>query len=242
VTNVAESVDISHETRPLTDVLCEMLRERILTGAVAPGAELRQEVLAKQFGVSRVPVREALSRLQAEGLIVLRPRRGFAATSLDIGEIIEVFELRMVLEQHALQVATLMRTEADVQDVEALLAKMEGCDPQAEGYLPTWLDLNREFHARLIASARRTRLSSITANLRDTIEPYIRIESHVTGHVDDAGHEHRAMFDAFKARDATSAGNIVRDHCMGSMTRLVNNIRERNIGTVLSAGRKSRRG
>jgi DNA-binding GntR family transcriptional regulator len=242
LTNLAENVDITHETRPLADVLCELLRERILTGGVAPGAELRQEVLARQFGVSRVPVREALNRLQAEGLIVLRPRRGFAVTSLDIAEIIEIFELRMVLEQHALQVATLLRTEADVRDVESLVVKMESCDPQSEGYLTTWLDLNREFHARLIDSARRTRLSSITANLRDSIEPYIRIESHVTGEVEDAAHEHRAIFDAFKARDATRAGDIVRDHCLGSMTRLVKDIRERNIAAGLSAARKTRRG
>ncbi|WP_158240689.1 GntR family transcriptional regulator [Telmatospirillum siberiense] len=229
------------EFRALPDVLYQSLRESILNGSLPPGSELRQELIAKQFGVSRVPVREALSRLQAEGLIILRPRRGFAVTSLDLAEIIEVFELRMVLEQHALETATRLRTESDVLAVEALLTAMESLDPQAEGYLPAWLDVNREFHNRLIASARRQRLSTLTINLRDTIEPYVRIESYFTGQVDDAAAEHRALFAAFKDRDATRAGEISRDHCLGSMNRLVDSIRRHGLSPVMMTPKKSRR-
>src|ERR1700733_15180455 len=109
------------EARSLPDIIYHWLRERILMGHLMPGSEIRQELLARQFGTSRVPIREALSRLQAEGLITLRPRRGFAVTSLNQDEIIEIFELRMVVEEHAARIATQCRTDADVGEVGALL-------------------------------------------------------------------------------------------------------------------------
>src|ERR1700733_2143943 len=116
------------EARSLPDIIYHWLRERILMGHLMPGSEIRQELLAQQFGTSRVPLREALSRLQAEGLITLRPRRGFAVTSLDHDEIVEIFQLRMVVEEHAMRIATKERTEKDLREVEALVDRMETLD------------------------------------------------------------------------------------------------------------------
>src|SRR3984885_1124041 len=123
------------EARPLPDIIYHWLRERILMGQLMPGLEIRQELLARQFGTSRVPIREALSRLQAEGLIILRPRRGFAVTSLSQDEIVEIFELRMAIEEHAMRIATKERTETDVREVEALVERMETLDPLAPQFL-----------------------------------------------------------------------------------------------------------
>lgn len=215
------------ENLSLPERLYRSLRYAILDGTFAPGEELRQEVLASQYSVSRVPLREAFSRLQAEGMIVLRPRRGFAVNSLDLMEIIEVFELRMVVEQHAMEVASRARSEADVREVGALLDQMEALDPAEEGYQATWLGLNRQFHNRLIASAGRERMAVTVINLRDATEPYVRVEVNVTGHVDDAAGEHRALFDAFKARDSIRAGELAREHCLGTMKRLVEGMRLR---------------
>lgn len=224
------------ETVPLSEAIYLAIRERIFNGSTPPGTELRQELLAQQLGVSRVPLREAMSRLQAEGLIVLRPRRGFAVTSLDLSEIVEIFELRMVLEEHAIGVATRSRTQADLTDVEELLRRMTEMDKSAPNYLGRWLDVNREFHHRLVASARRPRVSSLITNLRDTIEPYIRIESHLMGEVDDAGNEHQAIVEAFRARAADKAGALIRDHVAGAMNRLIDSVR-RN-GSILNFNKK----
>ena len=103
----------------LPETTYSWLRESIQSGALPPGSELRQERIAKKFGISRVPIREAMSRLQAEGLVELRPRRGFAVKSLDVAQIVEIFELRMVIEEHAMMTATVMRSERDVAEVEA---------------------------------------------------------------------------------------------------------------------------
>lgn len=212
--------------RPATDTLYDSIRERILIGALPPGMELRQEILARQYGVSRVPMREALSRLQAEGLIVLRPRRGFAVAALDLAEIVEIFELRMVLEQHALETAARLRSEADVARAEAILLRLEALD-LSEAHIPAWLNLNREFHATLIASARRQRLIGIACTLRDTIEPYIRMEFDFGQSLDEVVHQHRALFEAFRDRAAERAGRISRDHCIGAMNRLLASVRAR---------------
>lgn len=223
---MASAIEVGeHLSQP--ERLYRSLRQAILNGAFAPGEELRQEVLAAQYSVSRVPLREALSRLQAEGMIVLRPRRGFAVTSLDLMEIVEVFELRMVVEQHAMEVAARTRSEADVREVGELLEQMESMDPSEEDYQAAWLDINRQFHNRLIASAGRERVAATVINLRDATEPYVRVEVNVTGHVDDASDEHRALFNAFKARDSIRAGELAREHCLGTMKRLVEGMRLR---------------
>lgn len=219
---------ILQEPRQLPDVIYQWLRERILIGQLVPGSVIRQEILARRFGTSRVPIREALSRLQAEGLITLRPRRGFTVTSLDHEEIVEIFELRMVVEEHAMRIATEVRTETDVREVEALVELMESLNPAAPHYLLEWSSTNRFFHTRLIQTARRKRLSEIALNLRDAIEPYIRIEANFTGQVRVANVEHRQIFDAFKHKDCEAAAQLSREHCESTLKRLLSNIDFRN--------------
>jgi DNA-binding GntR family transcriptional regulator len=208
---------------PLPELIYSRLREQILDGTLAPGEELGQEYLAKQFGVSRVPLREALNRLQAEGFIVLRPRFGFAVTSLNRDEIVEIFELRMVVEEHALVVATQARTADDVQELAELLRRFEALQPKDKSApdFEQWCVLNREFHERLVASSRRKRLCDMVMKLRDSVEPYIRIESNLSGHVHQAEAEHRAIFRAFKKGDAETAGRLTREHCGSTLERLL---------------------
>jgi DNA-binding GntR family transcriptional regulator len=216
------------EARPLPDIICDWLREQILLGQLMPGTEVRQELLARQFGTSRIPIREALSRLQAEGLITLRPRRGFAVTLLTYEEIIEVFELRMAVEEHAVRIATKVRTDADVREVEALIERMETLDPSTPQYLQEWMGTNRAFHARLIECAHRKRVNEIALNLRDAIEPYIRIEANFNRQVTYANIEHREIFDAFKRKDAGIAARLSRKHCESTLKRLLTHIDFRN--------------
>lgn len=234
------ALSVTEADDSLAEVLYAALRERVLSGAFPPGSELRQELIARQYGVSRVPLREAMNRLHAEGLIVRRPRRGFVAVSLDVPEIIEIFELRMVLEQHAIDTATRLRTEADVRAAEELLVAMETLDPATDAYVSDWLDLNRAFHARLIASARRQRLAGIASNLRDTIEPYVRIESVMTADFRAAAREHREIFDAFRDCAPNRAGALSRDHCLSTMNRLLDGIRRRELEPPTPLRKKAR--
>jgi DNA-binding GntR family transcriptional regulator len=209
----------------LPDIVYQKLRTDILRGDLKPGQLLRQEELARRYSVSRVPLREAMSRLEADGLVVLRPRRGYAVTSLDPHEIVEVFELRMVVEEHAGFIAARARTETDVVEVGLLLKEMEKLDPRSPTYLSDWAQLNNAFHARLIGSSRRQRLTRIASTLQDTVEPCVVLEAGMTGDVAAANREHREIFEALRAGDAQSLGELSRRHVEDTFRRLLAGMR-----------------
>jgi DNA-binding GntR family transcriptional regulator len=197
------------------------VREAILGGRFRPGEALRQESLAKEFDASRVPVREALNRLEAEGLVVLRPRRGFVVASLDLDEVIEIFQLRMVLEEHAGFVATERRTRTDVAEVGKILDHLEKIKIDKAANVAKWAAYNRQFHARLFESSRRGHLCGVTNMLRDKVERYVRVEVAMTGHLDRAQAEHRKIFKAFSDGDAARVGKLSREHCESTADRLI---------------------
>jgi DNA-binding GntR family transcriptional regulator len=210
-------------------MLYEQLRGSILVGALQAGQVLRQEELAKRFNVSRVPLREALSQLEADGLIESRPRRGYAVTALDPADIVEVFELRMVIEEHAGRIAALTRTNEDIAEVERLVLAMEQLDPAIPDYRSRWTLLNYEFHLRIIESTRRKRLSRIAGTLRSTAEPYVSIEINLTGNAEGAAHEHREMLEALRAGDAEGLAELSRQHVQSTARRLLKGLRSKAV-------------
>ena len=216
----------------LPRMLYEKLRGHILVGTLRAGQVLRQEELAQRFNVSRVPLREALSQLEADGLIEARPRRGFAVASLDPDEIVELFELRTVIEEHAGRIAAQSRTPQDVEDVERIVDAMDGLDLHAADFRNKWTLLNYEFHNRIIASSRRKRLTKIAATLRSTTEPYVAMEIDLTGDATDAGREHREMLEAFRAGDTNGLGELSRAHVEGTARRLLKGLRVRTLSST----------
>jgi DNA-binding GntR family transcriptional regulator len=209
----------------LSEVVYRRLRTDILNGDLLPGQLLRQEEVARQFAVSRVPLREAMARLESEGLLILRPRRGYAVTSLDPSEIVEIFELRAVIEEHAGEVAARARTQDDIEAVGALLDQMKRLDPKSPTLFSDWSRCNYEFHGRLIDATRRTWLARTARTLRDTVEPFIRIEARMTGQVHDADGEHDAIFDALRAGDARGLAKLSRKHVENTAERLLSGLR-----------------
>jgi DNA-binding GntR family transcriptional regulator len=217
----------SEQSLPLPEFIYRRLRTHILDGSLAPGRLLRQEEIARSFNVSRVPVREAMGRLEVDGLIVLRPRRGYAVTQLRQDEIVEIFELRVVIEEHAARVAARARTPEDIEAVEALVVRMERVARGIGDYNAEWARLNRDFHSRLVASGRRRRLSNTVDTLRDTVEAYVRTEMRLTGDVAKALVEHREMLEAFRAGDAGGLAELSRLHVEGTARRLLDGLRRK---------------
>lgn len=209
----------------IQDQIYARLRRGILDGVYQPGQTLRQEEVARQSNASRVPLREALARLEAEGLIVRRLRRGYAVALLDHADIVEIFELRMVLEEHAGYLAARSRTTEDISAVRELLERMEGTDHETEGAFAQWSVTNYRFHNRIIESSRRPRLCRIALSLRDSVEAYVRLEAAMTGEVREAESEHRQLFDAFRAGDANGLAKLSRQHVLGTASRLLDGLR-----------------
>jgi DNA-binding GntR family transcriptional regulator len=223
VTTVADA--LATAPRSLPEAIYLILREAVLNGVYAPGEALRQDALAKKFHASRVPLREALKRLEAEGLVVLQPRRGFVVSSLDIDEIEEVFQVRMLLEEHAAFLATQTRTEKDIADVAKLLETLDNTPIDNSEGIAKWASYNREFHSRLIASSRRKHVCKITNMLRDLVETYVRVEVSITGNLDRAQSDHHKIFEAFRAGNAVAAGKLSGEHCGRTANRLIEALR-----------------
>jgi DNA-binding GntR family transcriptional regulator len=173
-------------------------------------------------------LREALQRLEAEGLVMLRPRRGYIVTSLDPEEIKDIFDIRMMLEERAGHLATLRASAEDVAEVEKLLRAMDGLSIANAKDATRFAERNRAFHERLYASSGRAQLCRLMNTLRTNVERYIRIGAQIAGNLDRVRKEHQQIFDAFKRRDAQTVGRLCREHCAATCERLIERLSREN--------------
>lgn len=214
------------EPASLTEIAYRYIREELLSRRFDFEMPLRQEVLADELRMSRLPVREALMRLEVEGLITLRPRRGYVVSSLDESEIREIFEVRGVLEQHAAFIATERRTTADIAEVESLLQELEGLSTESPFDIAGFIRCNRAFHQRMLATSGRQILGKMMLFLGDNVERYTRIGSSFVTDLSEVNAEHRRLLDAFAGGRPSDAARLALDHCNKTLARLLANLRQ----------------
>jgi DNA-binding GntR family transcriptional regulator len=200
------------------------LRRMIFDGELRASQPLRQEDLALHLGTSRHPVREALGRLSGEGLVDFRPLYGYAVRALGADEITEIFEMRMVLEEHAGFVATLRHNSQAIADVADVLRRMSELKDKKSSNFRLWCAYNREFHARLFAASGRRHLCRIIETLRDSMETYIRMSVPDVG-IGQIHAEHLQIFAAFRDGDAMGAARLCRQHVRHTAHSLVERLR-----------------
>jgi len=218
--------DFTTADRPsLPETVYVQLRQAIHNGVLKPGEVLRQEELARKLGVSRAPLREALPRLEADGMIILRPRRGYSVVELDLEEIEDIFDMRATVEEKAVRAATARRQPEDVRKVRSILQDMQSIKPANEADRRRWLDLNFQFHNALADASGRKHLSRMVFNLRSLVEPYIRVEVLITGDVGQADLEHARLALAFEEGQIELAGSLIRVHIQSTASRLLNGLR-----------------
>jgi DNA-binding GntR family transcriptional regulator len=213
----------------LPDLAYDHLREQILSGKLDFGAPLRQEEIAARLGISRLPVREALRRLDAEGLAVLRPRRGYVVASLNRGEIEEVFEIQTMLEERAGYIATQRRTADDIEAVEACLARLDELAGRARLDVTAFGRANQAFHERLFASSGLSYYPRVLMMLRNSVERYARMGASMLGDLTNSQREHRRIEKAFRAGDATEVARLCRLHRENTCRRLLKLIDQHRI-------------
>jgi DNA-binding GntR family transcriptional regulator len=199
-----DQIVASNAARQLTaqDLVLSSLREAILTAALPPGARLRQEKLAEVFGTSRIPVREALRALEYEGLVTSMPRRGFTVTELDADDIEEVYDLRILLESHAVRLAVPLITDEDLQILEELYAQMVAAVSGDEQ-----LAARERFYTRLFAITGRPRLVAQISRLRQEIARSLRWPT-----LQHAPEHHERFLEAIRAGDADGAAAQLASH------------------------------
>jgi DNA-binding GntR family transcriptional regulator len=216
------------------DMAARELRRMIFDGELRASQPLRQEDLALRLGTSRHPVREALGRLSGEGLVNFRPNCGYTVRSLGPDEITEIFEMRIVLEEHAGFVATVKRDGSAIAEVEDVLRRMGDLKEQKSRNYRLWCAHNREFHSRLFAASGRRQLCRIIETLRDSVETYIRISVPDVG-LDQIHAEHQQIFQAFRDGDALHVARLCRQHVRHSAHSLIERLRNQQASEAARA-------
>ncbi len=204
--------------RTLTDAAADALRDRILHGRIAAGEPLRQEALAAELGVSRIPLREALQRLEAEGLVTLRAHHGAVVADLPLDDVTELFELRAVLESDLIRRAVPRTMAADLatargraDEFAAALDRGRAADLGAA---------NLALHLALYQPADRPRTIEVVRRLHAQCDRLLRLQLALTDGGAQAVREHRAILAAVRKADAARATRLVRDHILGAGRRL----------------------
>ena len=185
------------------------LRNLILNGEMAGGRPLRQDELATRFGTSRIPVREALRQLAAEGLVTYHPRRGAVVSTISLAEALEMFDIRIALECRALRLAVPAMSEHDFSLLGNICDTYDACDASD---IAEWGRLNRTFHEALYAACDRPRLLALIRDNIDNASRFIRVQTSRAYGLDRAKAEHRAMLEACRAGETRVAARLLEEH------------------------------
>jgi DNA-binding GntR family transcriptional regulator len=213
---------LGHRTMALS--AADELRRRILEGDFPGGFQLRQDALATEFGVSRIPIREALLQLESEGLVKIQPHRGAVVSELSVAEVEELFDLRALLEPRLLRRSAPRLAPDDYKGLKAILAEysavMRSENPSR------WGELNTAFHALLYSRAEQPRTEAIVAGLLQNTDRYTRIQLAFTDGRARAEEEHHQLVELCEAGDLKGACSLLTVHIRNVGTALVSFLRQ----------------
>ncbi|ATG41521.1 GntR family transcriptional regulator [Phaeobacter piscinae] len=213
---------ISRNTLP--DVIAADLRERILSGELAEGEPIRQEALAEEYDVSRMPVREALKRLDAEGLVLFTNNRGATVTKHSLREIAEIFDLRILVEVDLFRRSIPAMTTTDFARCSQILDEMDASYDADD--VATWGALNHRYHSALYAAAERKLTNEMLQGLSLHSDRFIRMHLSVMKQREPARAEHRELLALAEARDVNAACAALTRHISRTKEELLTLVAE----------------
>ncbi|WP_090261993.1 GntR family transcriptional regulator [Pseudomonas panipatensis] len=193
-----------------SEIIAKHLREAIISGQMAEHEPIRQDEIAQVFNVSKIPVREALKRLEAEGLVEFQRNKGALVTKISEPELAQMFEVRVLLEAQAIRLAVPNMSEATFARAERICAEFVGEDDVGR-----WAELNWELHACLYEPAQRPFLVGLIRSIHDKLERYLRMQMSLSAGKERADQEHREIIAACRAGDAERAAQLIEEHIKG---------------------------
>ena len=213
-----KSMDIS-ATASASSLVFDALRKAIIEGQLEEGEPLRQDEIARLFNTSRIPVREALSRLEEQGLIRTQRYKGAVVAGLSPRETEEVFDLRALIEPEIIRNAVPRMTD------EILARAQEKCAAFSASTDPMeWGNLNRDFHETLYSASDLKFFIEIADNAIDRVERQIRAQLVMSDGMERATKEHLAILKACEEGDPERAANLTRDHIEGAKQSLLQHL------------------
>ncbi|MGX5842993.1 GntR family transcriptional regulator [Mesorhizobium sp. ArgA1] len=210
-------VGFAEMQRPQTvaEQVAIVLREAIVDGSLADGTALRQDELALRFGFSRMPIRDALRQLEAEGIVQIHPTKGAHVACMDATEIREIFALRDLLESQALNLSVPVLGSEKLDEAAQVLARID-----AEPDVARWGVLNRAFHLALYSACGNARLLGLIEAHHNAADRYVRMLLSSLDYRGVSQAEHRELLAACRKRDAAEAVRVLKKHLRDGMETL----------------------
>jgi DNA-binding GntR family transcriptional regulator len=197
-------------SRPLYEEVADQLRVRIFAHELAPGTWIDEQTLAKEFGISRTPLREAIKVLAAEGIITMKLRRGAYVTEVNRGDLEQIFTILSLLEGQAAKEAATKAQEKDLNELDDMHLRLEKA--AADRNLDQFFEVNVRFHERIIAIANNPWMTGVIADLRKVLKLQRKDSLSRTGRLQSSLSEHREILKALLERDPIAAEQAMRTH------------------------------
>lgn len=210
--------------QPLRDVIFETLRKAIVSGDIKPGERLMEVSLAEQMGVSRTPVREAIRRLEAEGLVTMIPRKGTHVSELSVKDIMDVLEVRTVLDKLATDLAAKRIQPFQLRSLESVHKQYIACveKENMEGAIRK----DVEFHDIIYAASGNPRLVAVASSLREHIYRFRVIYMRDNLIAENVLNEHEEILDALRNAQNKEASNLAEEHIRNQMETIIKTVTE----------------
>jgi len=227
-------IDVS-QTPSASDLVFDGLRRAIISGELPVGQALRQEELAAHFKTSRIPVREALTKLEQHGLVEIRRYHGYTVAGLSVEAVTEICQFRALLEGELVAQAVMRMDEA------SLALAQRCCQAFAKQKdAMQWGDLNRDFHEALYQAAQMPYHLQAVRSALDKTERYLIDQLRLTDGMARARAEHLAILEAVVARDAKRAAKLTREHILGALESFLHHVATQAAPEAAPRGRKPR--
>ena len=209
------------EVRSLSDLARDHIMKRIARGDLAPGQQIKEEEIAGNLNISRPPIREAFKSLEAEGLVVRRPRRGVFVTEMALKDVREVYALKATLYSMATDIAIDRMDAKDFAHLSALVVEMEACVDQVPPNLLRYQKLHHAYHHRILEVADNERLTQFASTLHLQIQRFSYRTLQDNDHLRASIRYHQAILDAIGRKARDEACYLMKTHVLEALDVVV---------------------
>lgn len=199
-----------HQYKPLGDIVFEFLRDAILTGKLKPGERLMEIALAERLGVSRTPVREAMKKLEQENFIEMVPRKGAYVADINAKDMLDVLEIRALLEGFASALASTRMSEKELKELEKFVEKFEKAILLEDK--DSLIEIDNKFHDLIYRSTRNNKLTDLIKGLQDQFHRFRIIYFSEFDDYERISEGHKLILKAIKAQDSQMARQLAEEH------------------------------
>jgi DNA-binding GntR family transcriptional regulator len=201
----------------IADLAKRHIQVWIIKGEYQPGQQIKEEEIATRLDISRPPVREAFKMLEAEGLVIRRPRRGVFVSEMTEKDVWEAYTLKAALYEMAMELAMNTISESQVRELQAVVKRMENCVQAQPVDLLGYQEHHRHFHNQILEISGHQRLQKISSSIHNQVNRFSYKSLQNKTHLDSSVRYHRQILDAITDRDRARACKLMKEHVLNAI-------------------------